>query len=90
MSKEEREKYDASIKVYRDTLATMAYAEEKGIATGMAEGLEKGREEGIKEGMKEGIKEGATNIARKMRSMGLDTASICEATGLTSEEVQKL
>ncbi|WP_300704351.1 hypothetical protein [Bacteroides sp.] len=35
------EKYDASIKVYRDTLATMAYAEEKGITTRMAEGIKK-------------------------------------------------
>ena len=30
LSKEEREKYDESIKVYRDHLATLAYAEQKG------------------------------------------------------------
>lgn len=34
MSKEEREKYDESIKVYRDHLATLAYAEQKGREEG--------------------------------------------------------
>ena len=31
LSKEEREKYDESIKVYRDNLAVMAYAKEKNV-----------------------------------------------------------
>jgi len=34
LTKEEREKYDESIKVYRDHLATLAYAEQKGIEKG--------------------------------------------------------
>ncbi len=37
LSKEEREKYDESIKVYRDNLAVMAFAEEKGRAEGREE-----------------------------------------------------
>ncbi len=45
MSKEDRMKYDESIKVYRDKLAVTAYAEEKGRAEGLAEGMEKGQEE---------------------------------------------
>jgi predicted transposase/invertase (TIGR01784 family) len=39
LSKEERMKYDESIKVYRDNLAVMAYAENKGRTEGRAEGL---------------------------------------------------
>ena len=31
LTKEEREKYDESIKVYRDQLMTIAFAKEKGI-----------------------------------------------------------
>ena len=41
LTKEEREKYDESIKVYRDQLVTIAFAKEKGIE----EGMEKGRKE---------------------------------------------
>ena len=66
LSKEERMKYDESIKIYRDNLVTEAYAIEKGhregFEKGLKEGLDKGvregREKGIKEGLKEGLKEG--------------------------------
>ena len=44
LTKEEREKYDESIKVYRDQLVTIAFAKEKGIE----EGMEKGRKEAEK------------------------------------------
>lgn len=74
LSKEEREKYDESIKVYRDTLATMSYAEQKG------------REEGRAEGREEGI----LDVARKMKSSGVDIDAICQFKGLTHEDVQRL
>ena len=78
LSKEEREKYDASIKVYRDTLATMEYAEVKG--------LEKGRAEGIAEGEKKKQLE----VARNLKQMGLSAEVIAKGTGLTTEEIEKL
>lgn len=90
LSKEEREKYDASIKVYRDNLATMAYATEKGLAEGRAKGLAEGLAEGEAKGLAEGEAKGITNVARNMKEMGLDTASICKATGLTAEVVEQL
>lgn len=86
LSKEEREKYDESIKVYRDNLATMTYATEKGLADGRAEGLAEGRAEGLAEGRTETM----TNVARNLKAMGLDTASICKATNLTAEAVEQL
>ena len=52
MSKEDRMKYDESIKVYRDKLAVTAYAEEKGRAEGLAEGMEKGWRKVWKKGKK--------------------------------------
>lgn len=82
LSKEEREKYDESIKVYRDNLATMAYAEEKGIA----EGLTKGRAEGrIK-----GLMEGRMETARNLKKLGVSTTIIMQSTGLSEEEIEKL
>lgn len=78
LSKEEREKYDESIKVYRDNLVTMAYAEEHGLA----QGREEGREEGLAQGL--------TLVARNLKAMGMDAASIQKATGLPLEEIEKL
>jgi len=82
LTKEEREKYDESIKVYRDHLATIAYAKE--------EGMEKGREEGIEKGRKEGRAEGIKEIARNMKALNLPQETILKVTGLSVEELEKL
>ncbi len=78
MSKEDRMKYDESIKVYRDKLAVTAYAEEKGRAEGLAEGMEKGQEE-------ERLKN-----ARGMKAAGIATDLIVQITGLSPEAVEQL
>ena len=56
--------------------------------------LEEKRREGIKEGIKkgklEGIKENSYAIAKTLKQMNMDDASISKATGLTIEEVEKL
>ena len=56
--------------------------------------LEDKRREGIKEGIKkgklEGIKENSYAIAKTLKQMNMDDASISKATGLTIEEVEKL
>ncbi len=78
MSKEDRMKYDESIKVYRDKLAVTAYAEEKGRAEGLAEGMEKGQEE-------ERLKN-----ARGMKAAGIATDLIAQITGLSPEAVEQL
>lgn len=82
LSKEEREKYDESIKVYRDSLVTMAFAEEKGKKEGIEIGIEIGKEEGHVEERLE--------IARNLKSMGMDVDGICKATKLSIEEIEKL
>ena len=48
------------------------------------------REEGIKEGKLEGIKERNYAIAKTLKQMNMDNASISKATGLSIEEVEKL
>lgn len=78
LSKEDRIKYDESIKVYRDNLVTMEYAIQKGIEKGRTVGREEGRAEGHIE------------IARKMKQSHLPIDMIAEMTGLTKEEIEKL
>lgn len=64
----------------------------EGIAEGRAEGIAEGRAKGIAEGRAEGIAEGQlkekTAIARNLKSLGLSTAQIAQATGLTEEAVE--
>ena len=86
LSKEERMKYDESIKVYRDNLATISFAENKGLKRGREEGLKEGIEKGLKEGRKEGI----LSVARNLRSGGMSVEAIAAATGLSIEEIEQL
>ena len=74
LSKEDRMKYDESIKVYRDRLAIMAFERQKGFAEGRAEGERRKQLE----------------IARNLKQMGLATEAIAQATGLAPDVVGQL
>ena len=76
LSKEEREKYDESIKIYRDNLA---------VAAGQRE---LGKEEGLKEGMKKGIKKGLEKVARNLKITGMSSEEISKITGLSVSEIE--
>ena len=52
--------------------------------------LEDKRREGIREGIKKGVKERNYAIAKTLKQMNMDNASISKATGLTIEEIEKL
>ena len=58
----------------------------EGMKKGMAAGLEKGREEGIEEGLKKGV----IQTARNLKACNVDIETIKAATGLSSEEIEKL
>ena len=62
----------------RDTYNQLEYAKKKG--------REEGREEGLEKGLKQGRREIAVNLLR----INLPIQTICEATGLTEEEVAGL
>ena len=74
LSKEDRMKYDESIKVYRDNLAVRAFAVEEG----RAEGREIGRAEERQK------------IALGMKKEGVSVEIIAKFTGLTPEEIAVL
>ena len=82
MSKEERMKYDESIKVYRDQLAVMEFERNKGLVEGRAEGLAEGRAEGLSEGKE--------SVARNLKRMGMDVETIVKATGLDPDVIEGL
>ena len=68
--------------MYRDHLATLAYAEQKGI--------EKGIEKGIQKGIQKGKREEAIAIAREMKKAGVPVEQIARFTKLSVEEIEKL
>ena len=98
MSKEERIKYDESLKHYRDTIIVLEgqfeKGREEGEKKGREEGEKKGREEGEKKGREEGLaegeKKGIRDTARKFKEMGIPYDVIAKATGLTEGEIEQL
>ena len=74
LSQEELEKYDESIKILRDRLSELAYAQAEGEAKGKAEGE---RQERLKN-------------ARGMKVAGIAPDLIAQITGLPPEAIEKL
>lgn len=94
MSDEERRAYDRhldNIMVQNDILETkMLEGMEKGMEKGMEMGMEKGMEKGREQGREEGVAEGKAQVARKLLSLGTDIKIVCQATGMTEEEINRL
>ena len=86
MSKEDRMRYDESIKVYRDQMAIMEYERQQG----KAEGLAQGKAEGLAQGKAEGLAQGKADVARNLKRMGMTAESIAQATGLTLDDIAGL
>ena len=82
MSKEERLRYDESLRHYRDTIVVMEGQYMQGHEKGLAEGRAEGRAEGIEETKREN--------ARRMKAKGFKAKDIAEITGLTTEEINDL
>lgn len=86
--------YEDSRKAYRDLKNCLDSAIREGIREGIKEGLEeglkKGMEEGLKKGLEQGRAEGAIVIAKKMKAMGLDDATIMQATGMSASDLAEL
>ena len=79
---EDRERYEASLKAYRDYYACLEYREEKG--------RREGHQEGFLEGRQEGETEERMKIARAMKSKGFSAEEIASITGLSIEETRHL
>ena len=101
-AKEEYDRYEESLKVYRDWQNTIATAEHKALERGLKRGLEQGLEQGLKQGLERGLEQGleqgfeqgeqhkAKMIARQMKSNGIPTNIIAQCTGLDANEIEQL
>ena len=79
---EDKKNYISNMQTARDTYNQLEYAKKKGREEGLQKGLEKGLEKGLKQGRRE--------IAVNLLRINLPIQTICEATGLSAEEVTKL
>ena len=86
LTEEERWRLEEDWKNYNDFFNTLDFAKEEG----RAEGLEKGRSEGLEMGLEKGRSEEKLEIAKNLKSMGLSLEAIKQATGLSTEEIEKL
>ena len=87
---EDKKKYIINMQTARDTYNQLEYAKKKGREEGLQAGIEKGREEGRMEGREEGIEKRSREIAVNLLRINLPVQTICEATGLSAEEITKL
>jgi predicted transposase/invertase (TIGR01784 family) len=85
-NKQEREAYEAREKFLLDQLTRERSAEEEGRRKGRIEGLKEGLKEGKIEGLKEGLKEGKVETARAMLAAGIPIETICQITGLDTQD----
>ena len=86
LNKAERRLYEENLKVYRDNLATEAYA----VDYGMRKGREEGRAEGLAEGERVGEKKERLKNARGMKAEGIPSELIAKITGLSLQEIEAL
>ncbi|MBQ7512600.1 MAG: hypothetical protein IJU11_07655, partial [Prevotella sp.] len=77
LSKEDRRKYDANLKAYRDTIAVM----EGQYLEGEQKGIEKERKKNDEE---------RRESARKLRDSGVPVALIASSLGLSEKEISEL
>jgi predicted transposase/invertase (TIGR01784 family) len=103
---EEMDKYESSLKLYRDLKGVIDTAfidgrsegkiegleegRQEGLEEGRQEGLEEGRLEGLEEGRLEGLQEGKYNMAKLLKDNGVQIELIIQTTGLTREEIELL
>jgi predicted transposase/invertase (TIGR01784 family) len=95
---EEMDKYESSLKLYRDLKGVIDTAfidgrsegKIEGLEEGRQEGLEEGRQEGLEEGRLEGLEEGKYNMAKLLKDNGVQIQLIIQTTGLTREEIDLL
>jgi predicted transposase/invertase (TIGR01784 family) len=77
-----RAEFETREKWRMDYAVSMRHAAERGLEQGLEQGLEKG--------MKQGKGERSFEIARNLKAMGMTTAAIVQATGLSETEIEQL
>ena len=93
-SPEEKEAYENSLKYYRDLKNVVDTSFGEGMAQGIQQGIEEGIAKGIEQGIAKGIEQGEIKkqmeIAKNLKSNGLDAQFISNVTGLSIERIKQL
>ncbi len=89
-SQEEYQKYEDSLKYYRDLKNSLDTSKEEGRIQGRIEGRIEGRKEGREEGRKEGREAERLEIVRKGLKEGYPIEVISKITGLSENEINTL
>jgi predicted transposase/invertase (TIGR01784 family) len=76
------DKYESSLKVYRDLYSV--------IDSAFIEGRSEGKIEGLEEGRQAGLQEGKYNMAKLLKDNGVQIELIIQTTDLTREEIELL
>ena len=82
----ELREYEDSRKSYRDLKNSLDTA----LRQGHAKGLEEGHAKGLEEGRAEGRAEGMIEMAKNLKSLGVDVKTIMQASGLTEDQIEQL
>ena len=94
LSREDRERYDESLKIMRDYYATMEGAtiigRREGMEKGMKEGMEKGMKEGLQQGLQQGLRQRDVETAKLMLADGEPLAKIMRYTGLSEQDIKNM
>jgi len=61
-----------------------------GLKEGRQQGLQQGIQEGIQQGIQKGIQQEKSEIAKNMKSLGMEITAIAKVTGLSVEEINEL
>ena len=86
----ELREYEDSCKAYRDLKNSLDTALRQGRAEGHAKGLEEGLKQGHAKGLEEGRTEEKMEMAKNLKSLGVDVKTIMKASGLTEEQIERL
>jgi predicted transposase/invertase (TIGR01784 family) len=86
-TREERQEYEDSLKVYRDLKNSIDTAIEEGREEGWAQGLEQGLEQGLAEGVAKGRAQVALDIARNLVATGMDIEQVSQVTGISVSQI---
>ena len=79
------DKYEYSLKIFRDNKAVFDYYD-----TAIDGAFVEGKLKGFNSGILAGKLEGKLEIARNLKTLGIDVEMISKSTGLTKEQIEKL
>lgn len=89
-NRQEIDKYEQSLKVYRDLHNTLETAIKDGFYQGVEHGLQTGLKEGLQKGIEQGKHEQALLTAKHLKHLHLSNDDIAQATGLSIETINQL